>query len=43
VSGSDDRQQRSRGAGQVPEEEEEGRGPKDFPGICKNLSDLIEN
>jgi hypothetical protein len=31
VSSSDDRQQRSRGAGQVLEEEEEGRGSQGLP------------
>jgi hypothetical protein len=34
-----DGEQRSRGAEQVPEEEEEGRGPRDLVGIFKNLRD----
>jgi hypothetical protein len=34
MSGSDDRRQRSRGAVQVPEEEEEGKGSEGL--VCKN-------
>jgi hypothetical protein len=47
VSGADGRRQRgrgqSRGAEQAPEEEEEGRGPRDLLGIGKNLRDLTIN
>jgi hypothetical protein len=35
--------QRSRGQSRVPEEEEGGRGPRDFLEICKNLRDLTIN
>jgi hypothetical protein len=47
VSGADGQRQRgrgqSRGAEQAPEEEEEGRGPRDLLGIGKNLRDLTVN
>jgi hypothetical protein len=35
--------QRSRGAEDVPEEEEEGGGPRDLVGNCKNLRDFTVN
>jgi hypothetical protein len=36
-------EKQSRGVEQAPEEEEEGRRPRDLVGICKNLRDSSIN